>query len=330
MWINNKNNMKLISENEISIAAECLRNGGLVAFPTETVYGLGANALNPVAVAGIFNAKKRPNFDPLIVHISDLSQIELLFEKPINEAVYKLAESFWPGPLTIVHRKSAIVPAIVTSDLDAVAVRMPSHPIAQRLISEAGVPIAAPSANLFGQLSPTSYLHVAKQNMEIDFLIKGDDITKAVGIESTVVAVENNVCTILRPGVIIADEIKNCIPTYEVLSPDKNVKLASPGLLQSHYSPLKPLFYFNSDSQISCDSGVILHKKELGKTYSEKTIFTSETGNLVEVAANLFSSLHRMEEDAEVKEIYIARTTEDGIGKAIMDRLNKATFQYKT
>ncbi len=321
--------MKLISENELTEAAECLRNGGLVAFPTETVYGLGANALNPVAVAGIFSAKKRPNFDPLIVHISELSQIEQLYEQPINAAVYKLAASFWPGPLTIVHRKSAIVPSIVTSDLEAVAVRMPSHPIAQKLIHEAGVPVAAPSANRFGQLSPTSYKHVAKQNMEIDYLIKGDDITKAVGIESTVVAIENNTCTVLRPGVITADDIQKCIPDYEVFTPGKNVKLVSPGLLQSHYSPLKPLFYIENDTIIPTDAGIILHKKEEGENYSNKTIFTSESGNLLEVAANLFSSLHRMEEDEDVKEIYIARTSEEGIGKAIMDRLNKATFQYR-
>lgn len=321
--------MKLISENELSEAAECLRNGGLVAFPTETVYGLGANALNPIAVAGIFSAKKRPNFDPLIVHISELSQIEQLYEQPINEAVYKLAAQFWPGPLTIVHRKSAIVPSIVTSDLEAVAVRMPSHPIAQKLIHEAGVPVAAPSANRFGQLSPTSYKHVAKQNMEIDYLIKGDEVTKAVGIESTVVAIENNTCTVLRPGVITADDLQKCIPDYDVFTPGKNVKLVSPGLLQSHYSPLKPLFYIENDTVTPTDAGIILHKKSEGENYTNKTIFTSESGNLLEVAANLFSSLHRMEEDTDVKEIYIARTTEEGIGKAIMDRLNKATFQYR-
>jgi len=321
--------MKIISENELSEAADCLRNGGLVAFPTETVYGLGANALNPIAVASIFNAKKRPNFDPLIVHISNLSQIETLFAQPINEAVYKLAACFWPGPLTIVHRKSALVPSIVTSDLDAVALRMPSHPIAQKLIHEAGVPVAAPSANRFGQLSPTSYKHVAKQNMDIDYLIKGDDATKAVGIESTVVAIENGICTVLRPGVITAEDIRKCIPEFEVLTPGKNIKLVSPGLLQSHYSPLKPLFYLDDNTIFPENAGIILHKKEAGKAYSKKTIFTSEAGNLLEVAANLFSALHLMEEDTEVKAIYIARTTEEGIGKAIMDRLNKATFQYR-
>jgi L-threonylcarbamoyladenylate synthase len=206
---------------------------------------------------------------------------------------------------------------------------MPSHPIAQKLIHEAGVPVAAPSANRFGQLSPTSYKHVAKQNMEIDYIIMGDDVAKAVGIESTVVAIENETCTVLRPGVITAEDIQQCIPDFEVLTPGKNIKLVSPGLLQSHYSPLKPLFYIENDTVIPTDAGVILHKKLDEGNYANKTIFTSESGNLLEVAANLFSSLHRMEEDADVKEIYIARTTEEGIGKAIMDRLNKATFQYR-
>jgi L-threonylcarbamoyladenylate synthase len=320
--------MKIISENELQEAADCLRNGGLVAFPTETVYGLGANALNPMAVAGIFNAKKRPNFDPLIVHISDISQIEQLFEQPINPVVYKLAAQFWPGPLTIVHRKSAIVPALVTSDLDAVAIRMPSHPIAQKLIRMAGVPVAAPSANRFGQLSPTSYKHVAKQNMEINYIVMGEDSEKMVGIESTVVSIEDNICTILRPGVITANDIRQQIPELEINTPGKNIKLSSPGLLQSHYSPAKPLKFADENFILPPNAGLILHSKTEEKAYPAKTIFTSESGNLLEVAANLFSALHQMEEDDDVTEIYIARTTNDGIGQAIMDRLNKATFRY--
>lgn len=321
--------MKIIEINDIELAANCIKAGGLVAFPTETVYGLGANALNPIAVAGIFNAKKRPNFDPLIVHISDLKQLDELFLAPINAAVYKLAAQFWPGPLTIVHQKTSIVPAIVTSNLDAVAVRMPSHPIALELLSKAGCPIAAPSANLFGQLSPTAYQHVAKQQMEIDYLLKGDDKQVAFGIESTVVAVEGNTCTILRPGVITASDIQLCLPNYEVHTPGKNVKLVSPGLLQSHYSPLKPLFYLDDENKCeNAHAGIIRHQKHEEQNYSANTIFTSLNGNLLEVAANLFGALHQMEEDENVAVIYVERTTDEGIGKAIMDRLNKATFQY--
>lgn len=321
--------MKIIDKNEIELAAKCIKAGGLVAFPTETVYGLGANALNPVAVAGIFSAKKRPNFDPLIVHISDLKQLQDLFQAPINSAVYKLATKFWPGPLTIVHHKTSLVPAIVTSDLDAVAVRMPSNPIALELLRAADCPIAAPSANLFGQLSPTTYQHVAKQQMDIDYLLKGNDNQVSFGIESTVVAIEEKTCTILRPGVITADDIQQCLPDYEVLTPKKNIKLVSPGLLQSHYSPLKPLFYLNGNEKLDVRTGIIRHKKNTDTDYSENTIFTSLTGNLLEIAANLFGAMHQMEENAAIDTIYIERTIEEGIGKAIMDRLNKATFQYQ-
>lgn len=321
--------MKIIELIDIDEAANCLKQGGLVAFPTETVYGLGANAFNPVAVAGIFNAKKRPSFDPLIVHIASIKQIEELFEAPINDAVYRLANQFWPGPLTIVHKKTSLVPSIVTSDLDAVGVRIPSHPIALELLRKANCPIAAPSANLFGQLSPTSYKHVAKQNMDIDYIIKGDESSSTVGIESTVVAIEDSTCTVLRPGVITSTDLQNCLPEYNVFTPEKNTKLVSPGLLQSHYSPLKPLYFLDNKKQDTNRVGYIRHQQMEGESYSENTIFTSLSGNLLEVAANLFSALHQLEENENVDMIYVERTTDKGIGRAIMDRLNKATFQYR-
>lgn len=140
---------------DIAYAAKCIAEGKLVAFPTETVYGLGANAFNPLAVARIFEVKQRPTFDPLIVHISEISQIHDLYDSHISDSVYALAQAFWPGPLSIVHKKSAAVPDIVTAGMETVAVRMPSHPIALELIRLSGTPIAAPSANRFGQLSPT-------------------------------------------------------------------------------------------------------------------------------------------------------------------------------
>ncbi|OIP83620.1 MAG: threonylcarbamoyl-AMP synthase [Porphyromonadaceae bacterium CG2_30_38_12] len=321
--------MKIISDNEISEAALCIQNGGLVAFPTETVYGLGANALDPIAVARIFEAKKRPSFDPLIVHIANIEQIEALFEQPINHFVYELAAQFWPGPLTIVHKKSTLVPALVTSDLNEVAVRMPLHPIANKLIRLAGVPIAAPSANLFGKLSPTSYKHVVKQNMNIDYVIKDDENANcSVGIESTVVAIEANVCTILRPGVITANDIKMAIPALTIATPTNNIKLHSPGLLKSHYSPSKPLYFWNRNELLPSKSGLILHQRIAGEIKA-KILYTSQTENLLEIASNLFSTLHKMEEDDDVAQIYIAKVSENGIGKAIMDRLKKATHQYK-
>ena len=322
--------MKIITEQELNLAADCLRDGGLVAFPTETVYGLGANALNPIAVAKIFEAKQRPTFDPLIVHISDIKQLNDLYAAPIEPLVFSLAEKFMPGPLTIVYKKSAIVPDLISSGLDTVAVRMPAHPLAHKLIALAGVPVAAPSANRFGQLSPTSYKHVAKQNMKIDYLIAGDDVDNLVGIESTVVMVENNCCTVLRPGIITVEDIAQALPEIKVELAQHNHKISSPGLLNSHYSPLKPLFFVDDImTELPENSGIILHNVNQNQKNAVKTIFTSESGDLLEVAANLFTSLHAMEDDDSVKQIYIERVSETGIGISIMDRLKKATYQYQ-
>lgn len=322
--------MKIIDIDSIFEAAVCLREGGLVAFPTETVYGLGANALNPIAVARIFEAKKRPAFDPLIVHISDVSQINDLFAAPIDPLVFRLAKQFMPGPFSIVHPKSSLVPDLVTSGLDNVAIRMPSHPVALQLLRLAAVPVAAPSANLFGQLSPTSYKHVLKQQMDIDYLIAGDDAQHIVGIESTVVSVDNNTCTILRPGVVTEDDIRSAFPDIVVRLAAQNHKIESPGLLDSHYSPLKPLFFAPDDlNSLPQNSGLILHKENGYTNNAVRVVYTSKTENLLEVAAYLFSSLHEMEDDPQVSQIFITKVPEIGVGVSVMDRLNKATFQYK-
>ncbi|MFO8021923.1 MAG: L-threonylcarbamoyladenylate synthase, partial [Perlabentimonas sp.] len=174
--------MKVLSN--LEIAAKYIQEGNLVAFPTETVYGLGANALNPLAVAKIFELKERPSFDPLIIHIANLHQLEKLVLTQ-DERVYKLAEKFWPGPLTMVLPKSNIVPDIVTSGLSTVGIRMPNNDIALELISKSGCPVAAPSANKFGRISPTTPAHVKKQLPNVDYILDGDKTT--VGIESTII-----------------------------------------------------------------------------------------------------------------------------------------------
>ena len=184
---------------DIALAAHYIRQGELVALPTETVYGLGANALDAIAVAKIFEAKQRPTFDPLIVHIADMEMLGKLFLSPIDPLVFTLAKAFWPGPLTIVFKKTDLVPDLVTSGLDTVGVRMPSHPMALELIRTSGCPIAAPSANLFSQLSPTRPEHVQKQLTNVAYLLDGGSTN--VGIESTIVAVENGETEMLRPVV---------------------------------------------------------------------------------------------------------------------------------
>jgi L-threonylcarbamoyladenylate synthase len=195
-------------EQNIAKAAQIIKDGGIVAFPTETVYGLGADVFNTKAIEKIFNIKERPFFDPLIVHISEIKQLELLVKK-VDERVLKLAEKFWPGPLTIVTEKNKNVPDLVTANLPTVAVRMPNHRAALQLIQQAGTPIAAPSANKFGMLSPTNARHVLKQLKNIDFII--DDGNTEVGIESTVISLNKEGFKLLRPGVISQQDLSTII-----------------------------------------------------------------------------------------------------------------------
>ncbi|HAQ19403.1 MAG TPA: threonylcarbamoyl-AMP synthase [Prolixibacteraceae bacterium] len=311
----------------VGFAAKCIREGGLVAFPTETVYGLGADALNPQAVARIFEVKRRPAFDPLIVHISEISQLKMLFDHPVSPLVNKIADAFWPGPITIVHRKSGIVPDLVTSGLNTVAVRMPSHPVALELIRLAQTPIAAPSANRFGQLSPTKPEHVLKQLTGIEYLLTGND--KMAGIESTVISIDGDQCFLLRPGAISLSDIQKVVPCCHLDQSKKGKDLPSPGLLKSHYSPNKPLYILQQDiHSLPQNSGLILHQKTGLPTNASNTIHTSDNGNQIEIAANLFTALHAMEDDPTILQIFIEPVEELGLGIAIMDRIKKAEFRY--
>lgn len=313
--------------NDIELAAKCIVEGNLVAFPTETVYGLGADAFNPIAVARIFEVKQRPAFDPLIVHISDINQINDLYDSNISQMVYTLANAFWPGPLTIVHPKSSKVPDIVTSGLDTVAVRMPSHPIASELIRLAKTPIAAPSANRFGQLSPTRPEHVQKQLTDVAYLLLNE--YDMVGVESTVVSIQDGQCVLLRPGAISLGDIQKVVPCTTINKESSEKKLHAPGLLKSHYSPNKPLYILSENrNALPQNSGLILHYKSEVDVGANRVIYTSENRNLVEIAANLFVALHAMEDESSVSQIFIESVEEKGLGIAIMDRIKKASYRY--
>jgi L-threonylcarbamoyladenylate synthase len=315
-----------MNNNTIREAAQIIKNGGLVAFPTETVYGLGANALNPFAVAKIFELKERPSFDPLIVHIASFDDLKIL-STGVTENVMRLATHFWPGPLTIVLPKSQLVPDIVTSGLDTVGIRMPNNSIALELIKESECPIAAPSANKFGQLSPVNAQHVKKQLPNVDYVLDGGHTT--VGIESTIVSIEGDICQLLRPGFITLEDIEKALPNTFVFNQTKPEKLVSPGLLKSHYSPQKPLYILKEPfGKIPETSGLILHRNDHSIYSVSKVIYTSQTSNKIEISSNLFAALHAMEEDKNVKSIYIEAVEEDGLGIAIMDRVNKAAYQY--
>jgi L-threonylcarbamoyladenylate synthase len=312
------------TDENIKKAAQIIKNGGLVAFPTETVYGLGADALNPVAAAGIFEAKKRPFFDPLIVHISEISDVEKIAEKP-DSKVLKLLERFWPGPLTIVLNKKDIVPDIITSGIPTVAVRMPVHPAALALIRAAGTPIAAPSANRFGCLSPTTAEHVHSQiGDSIDMILDGGPCS--IGIESTIIKIMNNRFYLLRPGGIPPEEIEDF--TGEILLTEHHgEKPEVPGQLPYHYSPEKQVILTDKIIRIEDRSGYLFFRNP-GISYPEnRSKILSENGDLREAAANLFSHLHHLDM-LDIDKIYVERVEGSGLGVAIMDRLKKASMKY--
>ena len=309
---------------ELETAAEVIRRGGVVAFPTETVYGLGADALNPMAVARIFEIKERPSFDPLIVHIADLEQLPVLSPSD-DPRIRLLAEAFWPGPLTLVLPKTEAVPDIVTSGLSTVGVRMPDHPIALALIRESGCPLAAPSANKFGYVSPTEAWHVAKHLPEADYILDGGKTR--VGIESTIIALLPDGFQLLRPGGITREDLLRILP--ESNQPTRTLGPAAPGMLDSHYSPSKPMFLYSPEQLASMDlsrAGFISFRGDVPAAF-RKVITLSPGGNMKEYATRLFSAMHEMEA-SDVEVILAEPVPEEGIGVAIMDRLRKASYRH--
>jgi len=313
--------IKKASGRVIKQAAKIIREGGVVAFPTETVYGLGASAFNPEAVARVFEIKKRPWFDPLIVHLSQVQDLKLLCRK-IPSRVWPLIEKFWPGPLTLVLKKSQLVPEIVTAGLDTVAVRMPANQIALNLITEAGVPLAAPSANLFGRLSPTTARHVAEQiGKEVDLIIDGG--RTRLGVESTVLDCQQEL-RLLRPGALPVEELEKVVGEIKIPSPGS--RPTSPGQLPKHYAPSVPLKIVKTEEIVvprGVKAGLLAFKSKKGQGPFKKVEVLSSSGDLREAAANLFAALHRLEK-AGLDIIYAEPVPEEGLGMAIMDRLRKA------
>lgn len=318
----------------IEQAAEVIRNKGLVAFPTETVYGLGANALDPEAVAGVFEAKKRPLDDPLIVHISDIETLHALSASFPPEAE-KLVNRFWPGPLTVVLKKKDIVPDIVTTGLETVAIRMPSNPIARELIELAGVPIAAPSANLFGRPSPTSAGHVIDDlDGRIDMVLDGGNTE--IGIESTVVEFIEGEVMILRPGGTEVEKIKGVLGNVNI-SVGTGREGRSPGKYPQHYSPhakvivsenmplqVKNTLSIYSDMRKKGHKVGIMAKEEHAANYKGFDIKVLGAGEDGKTCASRLFHLFR-EFDAEGINVIIAEgIPEKGLGLAVMNRIRKA------
>ena len=333
-------NPKKIDLTKIKIAAEEIKKGNLVAFPTETVYGLGADALNEKAVAKIFQAKERPFNDPLIAHIADIKELYRL-SRQVPPLALKLAKVFWPGPLTLVLKKSELVSDIVTADLDTVAVRMPADNIALSLIREAKTPIAAPSANLFGKASPTNAKHVVDDlGGKIEMIIDGGK-TK-VGVESTVLDVTVKPVRVLRAGGISVEKLKEVIGQVK-MSKELEEGFRSPGMLNSHYSPQAKLILVEKkgDAQVEeirrlaseyIAQGFkvgIMAKEENQNKYDRFEVKVIGKGSELEIcAANLFVILRSF--DKEGFEIIIAEGLEEhDLGLAIMERLRKAAAPPK-
>jgi L-threonylcarbamoyladenylate synthase len=310
---------------QIRQAAGMIRRGGVVAFPTETVYGLGADALNPLAVARIFEIKNRPFFDPLIVHIADLNEMSRLVITIPTDAE-KLIQRCWPGPLTIVLSKKEEVPDLVTAGLPTVAIRMPSHPMALRLIKEAGCPIAAPSANPFGYVSPTTAEHVRDQlGDRVDLILDGGPCE--VGLESTIVSFSEERPRLLRPGGLPLEEIEAIIGRVE-LGPDEEEKPSSPGRLPRHYAPRTPIVIDGWEKNIETyqnkKTGLLAFRQVPGSfPFSDVEVLSPE-GDLREAAVNLFAAIRRL--DALNLDVILAEAVpEVGLGRAIMDRLRRAS-----
>jgi len=302
-------------------AAALLRSGGVVAFPTETVYGLGADAFDPVAVARIFEIKRRPRFDPLIVHVADEAMLAEV-ARDISPLARRLIATFWPGPLTLVLRKQARVPDIVTAGLPTVAVRMPAHPIARELVRLAGRPIAAPSANPFGYLSPTRAEHVERMLGDaVDAIIDGGATDR--GVESTIVMLEPSP-TLLRHGAIPAEEIETLTgPLARELSAE-SAPLA-PGVLPHHYAPRTPIRIVDLAGVAPSErvrAGALAFTAPAGGYALERVL--SPGGDLRVAAAQLFRYLHELDE-AGLERIDAQPLPNTGLGAAIMDRLHRAS-----
>jgi len=336
--IEDKENLK---DDQLMEAAEILRKGGIVAFPTETVYGLGANALETQASAKIYAAKGRPSDNPLIAHIASIDDLPKLAAK-IPEAGRKLAEKYWPGPLTLVFPKKEIVPYGTTGGLDTVAVRMPSDPIATRLIRLAGVPVAAPSANTSGRPSPTRAEHVIEDlNGKIEMIIDGGEV--GIGVESTIVDVSGEIPTLLRPGAITMEMLKETVGEVEIdpaiLGPmNEGMKPKAPGMKYRHYAPNaemtlvegemdKVVEFINREAKAALEAGKkvgIICTEESRQYYSYGILeVIGSRENEETVAHNLFAVLREFD-DQKVDCIFSESFSKDRLGQAIMNRLCKA------
>ena len=331
-------------DEKLERAGACIRQGGLVAFPTETVYGLGGDALNPESSRKIYAAKGRPSDNPLIVHIADLEHLDSIVNE-IPENARKLADAFWPGPLTMIFRKSELVPCQTTGGLDTVAVRMPSHPLANRFIEKAGGYVAAPSANLSGKPSPTTAKYVIQDMMgRIDMIIDADGVE--IGLESTIVDVTGDVPMILRPGYITQEMLSKVVGETDmdvtIFDASSTQAPKAPGMKYRHYAPKGELVivegepadvvrYINEQTSLHAQkgekTGVIVTQELISEYHADSIKNAGNKDDSASVARQLYTFLREFDDEGieyMYTQSFADAFADKGIGQAIMNRLLKA------
>lgn len=310
---------------DIIKAQQKLINGDIIALPTETVYGLAGNAFNETALKKIFDLKKRPHYNPLIVHIKSADYLPQV-AKNIPPIAQKLADYFWPGPLTLVLEKQPIIPDLVTAGKKTVAVRVPNHPMTLALLNQLNFPLAAPSANPFGSISPTSAAHVLNYfNDELEIILDGGECEK--GIESTIIGFENNQPILYRHGSVSVEDIEK-IAGKVLITTSNNSKPDAPGMLSRHYAPETDTYFTNNVTELiksfpDKKIGLLLFKDEI---IDEKVLIQeilSKTGNINEATKNLYAAMHRLDK-SNLDVIIAERLPNVGLGKTINDRLERA------
>jgi L-threonylcarbamoyladenylate synthase len=308
-------------EEQIEMAASALQRGEVLAFPTETVYGLGADALNPIAIANIFAIKGRPRFNPLIVHVPNIQAAQALVSE-FPAVAMGLAKRFWPGPLTLVLPKTKEVPDLVTAGLAFVGLRVPAHPLALQLLNRAGLPLAAPSANRFGGLSPTTASAVVEQLGPEIFVIDGGACQ--IGVESTIVGFLGGEHVLLRHGGLAIEEIEKVVG-HPLRERKNSAEPLAPGMLKKHYAPKTPLV-LETTAKPEANCGLLCFSRKDAKEGYDKISILSENGDLKEAAAQLFKALRTLDA-CKLKRIDVLLVPNVGLGRAINDRLERAAAE---
>jgi L-threonylcarbamoyladenylate synthase len=309
---------------DIERAARLLQLSDVVAIPTETVYGLAGNALDEMAATKIFKVKNRPAFDPLIIHTDTIDKVKI-FVEDLPDQAKRLADAFWPGPLTLLLTKKDIIPDLVTSGSPLVAVRIPNHPLTLKLLSLLDFPLAAPSANPFGYISPTTAEHVAQQlGNDIRYILDGGPCE--VGIESSIIGFEGNLPVVYRMGGLKIEEIEKVVGPIKLM-PHSASNPQAPGMLKSHYAPTKPFYVGNlkelADKHGTTDTAILTFSSLFPEVDPALQYVLSPNGNLDEAARNLFSAMRHLDNLA-VKQILATFLPDEGLGRAINDRLRRA------